>query len=412
MTTTPASPPAAPPVVRFLDRRTPPHIATLILLAGISALSMSIFLPSLNHMADHFGTDYAVMQLAVTLYLVATAVLQVIIGPIADRFGRRPVVIGGLAIFVAASIGAIFAPTIEVFLAFRLLQAVVATGMALSRAIVRDMVPQDQAASMIGYVTMGMSLVPMLGPMVGGILDELFDWRASFATLAALGTLVLVLSILDQGETVRGQGQSFAQQARGYPVLFRSPRFWGYTACAAFGSGAFFALLGGSSFVAGEVFGLSPLWTGIALGSPAVGYAFGNFLSGRFTTRIGIDRMALAGTLVATAGMTASLLVTWAGVSHPLVFFGFCTTLGLGNGLMLPSATSGTLSVRPELAGTASGLGGAIMIAGGAAMAALAGALLVPGAGTLPLQAIMAGCSVLAVLSILFVMWRARQLAR
>ena len=399
-------------MVRFLDRTTPPHILTLVLLAGISALNMSIFLPSLNHMADYFGTDYAVMQLSVSAYLATTAVLQIFVGPLSDRYGRRRIVLAALAIFVLATLGTLAAPTVEVFLAFRMLQAAVATGMVLSRAIVRDMVPQDQAASMIGYVTMGMALVPMVGPMIGGALDEAFGWQSSFVFLALAGTGVLALCWRDLGETVSGAGISFADQLRGYPELLTSPRFWGYAMCAAFGSGAFFALLGGASFVAGEHFGLSPSQTGIALGTPAMGYTLGNYLSGRFATRVGINRMALIGTGVSSLGMGLSLAVSLGGVDNALVFFGFCTLLGLGNGIMLPSATAGSISVRPELAGTASGLGGALMIGGGAAMSALAGSQLSPASGPLPLQIIMFVTSVLAGVCILLVMARARRLAR
>lgn len=398
------------PVVRFLDRSTPPHIFTLVMLAGISALNMSIFLPSLSHMATFYGVDYAVMQLAVSGYLLATAVLQIVIGPISDRFGRRPVVIGALGLFVVATLGCLFAPTAGVFLFFRMMQAVVAVGMVLSRAIVRDMVPQDQAASMIGYVTMGMALIPMVGPMIGGALDEVFGWRANFVFLTIAGLATFALALADQGETIAGQGMRFADQLKGYPVLLTSPRFWGYALCAAFGSGAFFAFLGGSSFVAAEVFELSPVWTGMALGSPAVGYAFGNYLSGRYSVRMGVNRMALAGTVVASLGLGVSLVLTLLGMLHPLVFFGFCTFLGLGNGMMLPSATAGLLSVRPQLAGTASGLGGAIMIGGGAAMAALAGAMLSVESGVLPLQVMMFVSSVLAGVAVMFVIWRARQI--
>jgi DHA1 family bicyclomycin/chloramphenicol resistance-like MFS transporter len=398
------------PAVRFLDRRTPPHIFTLVMLSGISALTMSIFLPSLNHMAEFFGVEYAVMQLAVSGYLLATAILQVIIGPVSDRFGRRPVVIGALVLFVVATLGCLVAPTAGLFLVFRMMQAAVAVGIVLSRAIVRDMVPQDQAASMIGYVTMGMALIPMVGPMIGGALDEVFGWRANFVFLAVAGVATLALVVADQGETIAGKGLGFAAQLRGYPELLTSPRFWGYAVCAALGSGAFFALLGGSSFVAGEVFHLSPFWTGLALGSPAVGYAAGNYISGRFVTGTGVNRMALMGTLVASAGLGLSLVLSIAGVMHPLVFFGFCVFLGLGNGMMLPAATAGLLSVRPQLAGTASGLGGAIMIGGGAAMAALAGALLTAETGAWPLQAMMFVSSALSVAAILSVIWRARRI--
>ncbi|MDD9976759.1 MAG: MFS transporter, partial [Boseongicola sp.] len=138
---------------RFLDRATPPHLFTLVLMAGVAAMNMSAFLPSLPAMTTYFDTDYGIMQLSVSLYLAGTAVLQLIIGPISDHLGRRPVVLGSLAVFVLASIGCLLSPSIEVFLAFRMLQGTVVVGLVLSRAIVRDLYDQDESASMIGYVT-------------------------------------------------------------------------------------------------------------------------------------------------------------------------------------------------------------------------------------------------------------------
>jgi DHA1 family bicyclomycin/chloramphenicol resistance-like MFS transporter len=383
---------------------------TLVLLAGIGALNMSIFLPSLNAMTDYFDTSYAVMQISLSGYLAATAVLQIFVGPISDKVGRRKVVLAALAIFVFATIAAMFAKSVEVFLAFRMLQAAVATSLVLSRTIVRDMVPQDQAASMIGYVTMGMALVPMFGPMIGGLLQELFDWHATFAFLAVAGVAVLALAYFDLGETVQDGGMGFGEQLRSYPDLFASPRFWGYALCAAFASGAFFALLGGASFIAGSVFNLSPFWSGVGLGAPAIGYAAGNFLSGRYSMRLGINKMALIGTLVTLSGMTVSLVLSLGGLNNPFAFFGFCTLLGLGNGMSMPNATAGLLSVRPRLAGTASGLGGAIMVGGGAALSQFAGGLLTVESGTIPLQWVMFIVSGLATLSLLLVMKRTRQI--
>ena len=399
------------PKIRFLDRTTPPHILTLILITGISALNMSIFLPSLAAMTAYFDTEYAVMQVSLSGYLAATAVLQIFVGPLSDRFGRRPILLGSLTIFILATIGALFSTTVEAFLFFRILQAAVATCMVLGRAIVRDIVPDAQAASMIGYVTMGMALVPMVGPMIGGALEQAFDWHATFVflVLAGIGTLALVY--VDLGETLAKGGMGFRAQVRSYPELLQSPRFWGYVMCAAFGSGAFFALLGGASFVGTTIFGLSPVWNGVALGAPAVGYALGNFLSGRFSVRLGINKMALIGTGVTIAGLGTSVLLTLAGIIHPLVFFGFCTFLGLGNGLTLPNVMAGSISVRPHLAGTASGLGGAIMIGGGAALSQFAGSILTVDSGTLPLQMLMLGTSVLAFLSVVFVVWRENRIA-
>ncbi len=399
------------PSVRFLDRTTPPHIATLILLAGVSALNMSIFLPSLNLMAIDFGTDYATIQFAISGYLAATAVLQIVIGPLSDKFGRRRVVLGALFIFVLASLGAFLAPTITVFLTFRILQAAVATGIVLSRAIVRDMVPQDQAASMIGYVTMGMALVPMFGPMIGGVLDEAFGWRATLAFLALAGTGVLTLCFLDLGETLSEGGLSFREQIAGYPILLTSPRFWGYSLAAAFGSGAFFAYLGGAPFVANGLYGLSPMWTGFALGAPAAGYAFGNYLSGRHTVRLGVNHMAMAGSLVTLAGLGLSLFMGLGGLENPWIFFGFCTVFGVGNGMLLPGTMAGSMSVRPQLAGTASGLSGALMIGGGAALSQLAGLVLEGQNTAVPLQVLMFACGICSTLAVIFVIYRGRQIA-
>ncbi|MGC9420791.1 MAG: multidrug effflux MFS transporter, partial [Rhodovulum sp.] len=366
-----------PPIVRFLDRTTPPHIVTLVLLAGISALSMNIFLPSLPNMTAHFDTEYRLMQLSVALYLAVNAVLQLAIGPISDRYGRRPVLLVSIALFMVATLGCIFAPSAGVFLAFRMAQAVIVTGMVLSRAVVRDMVPDAQAASMIGYVTMGMALVPMIGPAVGGVLDQVFGWQASFAMLFLCGALVLALTWADLGETAARREVSLVGQFREYPELFRSRRFWGYALSASFASGAFFAYLGGAPFVGSEVLGLPPAALGLYFGLVALGYMGGNYLSGRFSVRVGINGMILRGTLVACLGPALSMLLFGLGLAHPLAFFGAMVLVGLGNGMTLPNATAGMLSVRPHLAGTASGLGGAIMIGGGAGLSALAGALLV-----------------------------------
>mgnify|MGYP006293480973 CR=1 FL=1 len=389
---------------------TPPHIATLILLAGISALSMNIFLPSLPGMAEYFQTDYRLMQLSVALYLGMNAVLQVVIGPISDKFGRRPLILWGLAVFCLATLGCLLSHNAYVFLAFRMVQAVVVITMVLSRAVVRDIYDQDRAASMIGYVTMGMAVVPMIGPAIGGVLEELFGWTANFWMLLACGLLVLAVSWRDLGETAPPSTNTLAQQFREYPELLTAPRFWGYCLSAAFGSGAFFAYLGGAPFVGSEVFGLTPGVLGFYFATPAIGYFMGNWATGLLSVRMGLNRMVLIGALSCVTGMGLSLAFSYAGYSGPLVFFGFMTMVGLGNGMVIANATAGMLSVRPHLAGTASGLGGAIMIGGGAGLSALAGALLVPGRGEFPLVWIMFLTSLLSVTAIVFVIRRERRL--
>ncbi|WP_439522892.1 multidrug effflux MFS transporter [Marivita sp.] len=397
--------------VRFLDRSTPPHIVTLILLAGLSALVMNIFLPSLPNMTAYFQTEYWLMQLSVAVYLAVNAVLQLVIGPISDKMGRRPVILWGIGGFCVATLGCIYAPDIYTFLAFRMAQAVIVTAMVLSRAVVRDCVPQDQAASMIGYVTMGMAVVPMIGPAFGGVLDQMFGWQANFWLLLLLGLGLFWLTWSDLGETAAVSGLTLRQQFAQYPELFSSPRFWGYAVAAAMSSGAFFAYLGGAPYVGTEVFGMSPAVLGFFFGAPAIGYFLGNFVSGRYSARIGVNRMVLVGTVINCTGILLSMLVFWLGLGTEWTFFGFMTFVGLGNGMTIPNATAGMLSVRPHLAGTASGLGGSIMLGGGAGLSALAGALLVPGTGPWPLLWIMLATAICAVVAIQMVIWRSAQLA-
>lgn len=395
---------------RFLDPTTPPHLATLILLAGLSALAMNIFLPSLPGMAAWFGVSYGTMQQSVPLYLALSAALQVVIGPLADRYGRRRVLQVALTVFLLATLGTLLAPNATIFLICRMLQAVVAAGMVLSRAIVRDITSDAEAASMIGYVTMGMSLVPMIGPVIGGWLDQAFGWQASFATLLVLGLAVTLLVWRDLGETASLRDTSILAQLREYPLLLTSQRFWGYCLAAAFASGCFFAYLGGAPYVGNQVFGLDSFHVGMLFALTAVGYAMGNFIAGRFSTRIGMNRMILLGTAATTAGLGLLTLFTLLGLSHPVVFFGLTVPMGLGNGMALPNANAGILSVRPHLAGSASGLGGAIMIGGGAALASLAGALLTPGSTELPLILLMLASSIASMAAIFWVLRRARRI--
>jgi DHA1 family bicyclomycin/chloramphenicol resistance-like MFS transporter len=399
-----------PAPTRFLDRTTPPHLSTLILIAGLSALTMNIFLPSLPGMAKWFGVSYGLMQQSVPLYLALSACLQIFIGPLSDRYGRRRVLMASLVIFLLATVGTLLAQNATAFLICRMTQAVIAAGMVMSRAIVRDITSDAEAASMIGYVTMGMSLVPMIGPVIGGYLDEALGWQANFGLLLGLGLLVTALVWADLGETAMLRDVSMMAQMKEYPQLLTSPRFWGYCLAAAFTSGCFFAYLGGAPFVGNEVFGLSSSEVGVMFALAAVGYMLGNFVAGRYSVRTGMNRMILLGTGITTAGLVVLLGLTLAGLSGPGVFFGLTVSMGMGNGMALPNANAGILSVRPALAGSAAGLGGAIMIGGGAALASLAGVLLHPGSTEMPLILLMLASSVASVLAVLFVIRRARQI--
>jgi MFS transporter, DHA1 family, multidrug resistance protein len=392
------------------NQKSPPHIATLILMSGLSALAMNIFLPSLPGMTAHFQTNYGLMQLSVALYLGTSAVFQLFIGPLSDNIGRRPVILVGLTIFMLATLGCLFSTSIEMFLFFRMCQTSIAVTMVLSRAIVRDLYEQDKAASMIGYVTMGMAVVPMLGPVIGGALDQYFGWQASFWLLFILGLATMLLIWVDLGETVTKTGQTLKQQFAEYPELLRSPRFWGYAIASGATSGAFFAYLVGGPFVGDVVFGLPPSTLGLYFGAPAFGYIVGNFLTGRFSVRVGVNQMVLYGSIFTILGVVLSLLVFLADAASPESFFGLMIFVGLGNGMSIPNATAGMLSVRPHLAGTASGLGGALMIGIGAILGGVSGAVLSEETGPLPLLYIQIATAVVGLIAILVVIRRQKQL--
>jgi DHA1 family bicyclomycin/chloramphenicol resistance-like MFS transporter len=394
------------PTARFFDRTTQPTMLTLVLLASISALAMNIYLPSLPQMAMEFSTTPAAMGLSVGVYLGTSALIQLFAGPISDRIGRRKIVQVSLIIFVIASISCAYAQSFETFLMYRAIQSVAATCMIVSRAIVRDTTDTASSGSRIAYVTMGMAVVPMFSPALGGFIDTNFGWEGTFFVLAALGVIMLMLSYFDQGETAPVSDKSILGQFQNYPILLTSKRFWGYCLASAFGSGAFFAYLGGAPAVGAEVYALDPQSVGLFLGAPAFGYFFGNFIAGRYSKSIGIDLMVLYGLVLALFGMSLSFAISALGYGSALSFFGFMTFVGLGNGMSIPNATAGMLAIKPELAGTASGLGSAMMIGGGAALSALAGPVLHMGSGDLALIALMWLSVFIGILLILLVIKR------
>ena len=397
--------------VRFLNRSTPPHILTLILLASISALTMNIFLPSLPNIASELNSSSSILGLSVGIYLASSAVLQLIIGPFSDQFGRRPLILWSLIIFCISTLATVFVTNTAQFLILRIFQAISASCMVLARAIVRDTTESiEKAGSKIAYVTMGMALVPMVGPAIGGLLDYQYGWEASFWLLFILGLVILIVSFFDVGETLSNHNQSFLQQISTYPSLLRSKRFWGYCLSSAFVSGAFFSYLGGAPFVGNEVFGLEPKDLGFWFGAPAIGYVLGNFLSGRFSTKIGLDKMIFLGVTTALFGVSVSLTISLLDHGSVLSFFGLMTLVGLGNGMSIPNATAAMMSINPKLAGTAAGLGSAIMIGGGAGLSAIANFILIHGSSEIPLIMLMWTSVFCGLCSVAYVSYRKKTL--
>jgi Bcr/CflA subfamily drug resistance transporter len=382
----------------------PPGFFTLVFLTGLSILSLNMFLPSLSNIAEEFQIDYSIASLSVAGYLGITAVLQLIIGPLSDRFGRRPVLLSGLVIFILASLGCMLASNIWTFLAFRVMQGAIISGGVLAYAIIRDSAPEQEAASQMSYVSMAMAVAPMLGPMVGGVLDELFGWRSNFLFFAVLGLAALVLCWIDLGETNKSPSETFRKQFQAYPELFRSRRYWGFTLCITFSVGAFYIFITGVPLIAETILELSPAVLGFYMGTITAGFALGSFLSGRYSKRYPLTTMMIAGRIVACTGLMAGLTLFLLGFVNVFSLFGATVFAGLGNGLTMPSANAGALSDRPRLAGSASGLKGALTVGGGAVLTSIASVLLTEGGGPYQLLGMMLFCSLVALLAALDVL--------
>ncbi len=326
-------------------------------------------------MATEFDVAYGIMGLSLAAYAGVSACLQLVLGPLSDRFGRRPVILWALAIFIVATIGCALAPDAWTFLACRMVQAIIAPTYAVSLAAIRDTTSRERAAGQFGYLTTAWAIAPMLGPTIGGLLDQLLGWRASFYVLAIFGAAVLVLCWTDLAETNRTPSNTIAEQYRAYPELLGSGRFWAYCACAAFSVGAFYAFLAGAPLAA-AAFDLSPAVLGLYMGSITAGFIAGSFLAGRLAGRLPVTTILVAGRMVACAGLLFGLILYVAGIDHVLALFGPCLLVGVSNGLTQPSANAGAISVRSRHTGSAAGLAGAITVAGASIVAAFAGAVL------------------------------------
>ena len=383
---------------------------TLICLAAIGALALNMHLPSLPAMADTFNVSYSATTLSITLFLAMNAIFQIFVGPLSDRYGRRPVVLGSLSIFCLSSVGCILATNFEAFLFCRVLQAVVVAGLVISRAAVRDSYSQDQAASVLGYIAMGFSVLPLVGPAFGGMLEVKFSWIASFWVLLGVGIFIFILTYFDMGETNRHKTNSMAEQFRAYPELLKARRFWGYSLTAAFNAGGYYAYLGGAAYIGRELFELSPDVLGFYIGSPVLGYVIGNWVSGRFSVFFGINKMISMGSIITSMGMALCISLFILTDPIPISFFGCVLLTGIGHGMVLPNANAGMMSVRPHLAGSASGLGGTLNTGGGAIIATATAAVLTPGTGALPLIFIMFSTSIMSIVALVYVVKRTKNL--
>lgn len=368
-------------------------LALLIAMTGVSSLSLNILVPAIPGLVTKFAADPAQVQLTISLYLMGLAGAQLVFGPLSDRFGRRPVVLAGLALATVASTAAIFAASIASLILARVAQSLGAsTGQTIGRAIIRDLYDREHAASMIGLVTSVVVLMPMAAPLVGGILDTLFGWEAIFVFAAGLSFTVFAWAVLALPETRKsspgpgGLGRFRADVA----ALAASPRFFGYALCAGLGSAPFFSFLGGAPHVVVSMLGRTSAEYGLWFFVPSLGFMAGNFAVSRLTGRFGIDALIWWGIASTVVGCLISVfaysaLPGWemATIFLPQIVVGF------GNGLLLPTAIAAAVSIRPQVAGTASGLTGFIQMAIGACAAQLGGHVIAHASGAMPMLLLM-----------------------
>ena len=375
-----------------------PALVTLILLAAVSPLAMNLFVPSMPSIAREMNAPYATVQLGLSLYLIMTAAMQLVIGPLSDFFGRRPVIFGGLALFLVGTVMCVMAQSTELFLAGRIIQAASSAGMVLSRTIVRDVYPREKAASAMGLHDHGHGRRPD-GRAGNRRPDRPVCRLAGFLRRAGpvRRRRTLTASVLTLPVTNRYRGAPLREQLVSYRALARLPLFWIYACQAGFASAAFFGFLGGGPAVSNAYLGLTPFAYGLYFALCALGYSIGNFLTGRFSERRGVERMMLDGVLVSLTGPLATIVLFSVGIEHPLAFFLPLALVGFGNGLTLPNASAAAIGLKPEAAGAASGLLGAIQIGIGAGASIIAGYIAGKEGLPIPLCMFLAACLVVAV---------------
>ncbi len=375
-------------------RRTPWRLlALLIAMAGMSSLSLNILVPAMPGLATKLAADPARVQLTVSLYLLGLAAAQLVFGPLSDRFGRRPVVLAGLALATIASTAAIFAASIASLVIARVAQSLGAsTGQTIGRAIIRDLYDRQHAASMIGLVTSVVVLMPMVAPLIGGILDTLFGWEAIFAFTAVLSFAICAWALLDLPET---RNLSLAPNSERHfradlAALAASPRFFGYALCAGLGSAPFFSFLGAAPHVVVSMLGRTSAEYGLWFFVPSIGFMAGNFAVSRLTTRFGIDALIRWGIALTIAGclLNVSVYVALPGWEMFTIFLPQIV-IGFGNGLLLPTSIAGAVSIRPQVAGTASGVTGFVQMGIAAIAAQLGGHVISQATDALPMLLLM-----------------------
>jgi len=335
---------------------------TLLLggLIAVAPLAMDIYLASMPSMARALAASDEKVQLTLSLYMYAWGAAQIVVGPLTDRFGRRPALMGGLGLFIAASAVCAAARSIDTLIAARVVQAVAMASVAVvPRAVVRDLYAGEQAARMLSLMGVVLGIAPVVAPIIGSHLHVWFGWQANFIFVAVYGVAALAGVIFALPETIRSrspQAMKVGVMLGNYARLLRSRAYLGYLLIAAFATSGLFAFLAGSSFVFVSVIGTGEEGFGLLFGIVMAGNITGSTIGSRLVARLGIDRMLQYSTALMLVSGLAVALLAWARVTHPLAIVVPMFAFMVAFMTTMPQATAGALTPFPEMAGSASSL--------------------------------------------------------
>lgn len=346
-------------------------ILMLGLMTAISPMSASIHVQSIPAIAESLSTSYASAQLTVSLFLFVFAFVQLFVGPLSDRLGRRPVLFGGLAVFGVGGLVAAAAPTIEIMIAGRVLQAAGGcVSLVTPRAVVRDRLAGVEAARVLTLVSMLQSTAPILSPVIGGAIDAVLGWRAIFVFLAVyalgIGTVAWLRmpeSRPTEGGAVAGWGTILSRYRR----LLGSRRFLAYAAVFALGTTGYFGFLASGPAVLIDDIGLASWQFSIVLGTVSIQFVLAGFLASRLVIRIGINRVLLIGGIFQVAAALCFFVAAQAPATV-LVTATFCLYT-FSNGLVFANSLAGATAVDPRIAGSAASILGALQFVVGGLVA-------------------------------------------
>ena len=345
-------------------------------LAGV--LAINVYVPALPEIRQVLDASPTEIQLTLTVFLVAFGLAQLVLGPMSDRYGRRPVLLWGSALFVVANVVCALALSIEALLVGRVLQAFGAcAGSVVTRALVRDAWGRDRSASIMGFLTLSISLGAALAPLIGGQLAAHFGWTAGFWFLAAIGAVPVAVGIFRLPETNRyvGRPMSVLRIAGDLRRLCAYPPYLGYCMSVGAMNGMFFVFLGSAPFVLIEHLGMRPDTFGVFMLVMVAGSLIGAGIAARYGARPWGARLLSVGTLCSLVGGLIILVLGVAGLTSVPGVIAPLFLVGLGNGGMMPIAAARAVGLAPKLAGTASAGFGAIQLAGGAIGTVVAGLL-------------------------------------